>query len=213
MKKSYNALIGKQFHRLTLLSVAGMENGYTAGLFRCECGAEKTLRLHAVVSNNTRSCGCLKSERTRSIFTTHGGTGTPEYGSYIEMRRRCLNPKNHAYDRYGGRGITICDRWLNSFEAFREDMGLRPSPHHSLDRIEVNGNYESGNCRWATDKTQAENRRSTRLLTADGRTMGHKAWAAELGVTRYMVTSRVDAGLTGDQVVAALRRSDAATPA
>lgn len=200
-------MIGKQFYRLTLVSVGGTESGYTTGLFRCSCGTEKTIRLHAVETGNTRSCGCLKTERSRETFTTHGATNTPEYRAYHEMRKRCLNPNNHAYARYGGRGITICDRWMSSFENFRDDMGPRPSPSHSLDREDNNGPYSPDNCRWATEKTQASNRRSTRKLSANGETMSHNEWARRLGVSRYMVTSRVDRGMSGEEIVAALTRS------
>lgn len=204
MKKAYEHLIGSTFNGLTFKRIIGPVDGYTLGEFRCECGTVKSMRIHSVLDGNTKSCGCRKTAATKRTFTTHGKTNTPEYRVYHEMRKRCLNPNNDSYDRYGGRGIVICARWLDSFEAFLSDMGERPTAKHSLDRINNEGNYEPGNVRWATAKDQGNNRRSTRLLTAGGRTMSHKAWAEELGVSPYMVRSRAESGMSGDEVVAAL---------
>jgi hypothetical protein len=208
--KNYDDLIGKRFNRMTLNGVFEVPGGYTEGEFTCDCGTVKRLRLHAVTTGNTKSCGCFKRQRVREVSVTHGGTGTPEYRSYYEMRKRCLNPRNHAYDRYGGRGITICDRWLSGFENFRADMGPRPSPRHSLDRIDNHGPYSPDNCRWATGEEQCNNRRSTRLLTAEGRTMGLKEWCEELGVSRYLMVTRMDAGMAAEEVVADFRRTSRA---
>lgn len=206
MAKTYKHLIGKRYSRFTFDGLAGYEGGYAVGRFTCDCGTVKVLRLYAVTSGNTRSCGCLKSQSSIATHTTHGLSQSPEYKSHSEMKKRCLNPKNHAYDRYGGRGITICDRWLgpDGFVNFFDDMGTKPSPRHSLDRIRNGEGYSPDNCRWALPTEQGNNRRSTRLLTIGERTMSHKQWATEFGVTRYMVTSRVDKGLSGSEIAAAL---------
>lgn len=108
-------------------------------------------------------------------------SATPEYWSWASMRGRCLNPKNPAYRNYGGRGITICDRWQR-FEHFLADMGPRPSRAHSIDRIDNNGSYEPGNCRWATADVQSNNRRSNRRITINGETKGVSQWARHLGI-------------------------------
>lgn len=157
------------------------------------------MRVANLRSGGTVSCGCYHkddlSERTRR----HGalahwcGQAPAEYRIWQAMRQRCNDPSHHNFRHYGGRGIAVCSRW-DSFEAFLADMGPRPSPKHSIDRIDVRGAYEPSNCRWADAKTQARNKNNNRLLTHDGRTQCMAAWAEELGLSRYGLASRLDAG-------------------
>lgn len=132
---------------------------------RCSCGAIVDVVVGNLRSGNTKSCGCKKAERIAKARSVHGhnkrGASSREYNSWASMKARCENPTNHKYRIYGARGISICDRWKESFVAFLEDMGQRP-PGTSLDRIDVDGNYEPGNCRWADPKTQTSNRRAPR---------------------------------------------------
>ncbi|HEY9737554.1 MAG TPA: hypothetical protein V6D06_14770 [Trichocoleus sp.] len=107
------------------------------------------------------------------------------------MKSRCHNPNNAAYDRYGGRGIVVCDRWRESFENFYADMGPRPSEQHSIDRINNDGNYEPGNCRWATDKQQSRNTRRNRLLTYNGETLFLDEWAERLSISKHTLQTRL----------------------
>jgi hypothetical protein len=107
------------------------------------------------------------------------------------MTSRCVNPANDAYQAYGGRGIAVCDRWQD-FAAFAEDMGPRPSPLHTIDRRNNNGNYEPDNCRWATPSEQQRNRRNNRLLTLNGETLCLAEWAERLGITDDMIRQRLD---------------------
>jgi len=127
-------------------------------LCRCECGNEKIVLLDHLKRGNIKSCGCLKSEYVSERNTTHGLTKTNAYGSYKKMKRRCLVPSDKDYPNWGGRGIKICDRWLNSFQNFYDDMGERPKGY-TIDRINGNGNYEPKNCRWVSRSENSKNKR------------------------------------------------------
>lgn len=120
----------------------------------------------------------------------HGMNKTTEHAAWVQMKQRCLNPNKKEYKHYGGRGITICDKWMNSFIAFFEDVGCRPSPKHSIDRIDVNGNYEPGNVRWATQQQQVENTRTVRMVSINGKTQSISAWERDMGLPKGMVRSR-----------------------
>lgn len=117
-----------------------------------------------------------------------------EYSPWSAMIQRCLNPSCRAYPQYGGRGITVCDRWRNSFEDFLADIGPRPGMDYSIDRIDVNGNYEPGNCRWATSKTQNRNRRNNRLIEIDGNSGCSSEWAEKTGLKEATITQRINRG-------------------
>jgi hypothetical protein len=170
-KIDWSGIIGQRFGRLmVVLQEEPAADGRARFAARCDCGTHIVALGKRLKSGDTRSCGCLKDEisgarlrRVRLDRTRHGeakrGGRSPEYISWRSMINRCGNPKWHAFDRYGGRGITVCERWRASFENFVADMGRRPSPRHSLDRWpDRDGNYEPGNCRWATPVEQARNR-------------------------------------------------------
>lgn len=155
---------GDVFWRLTVLRA--FKDGRLKLHVRCVCGNEKTLFQSNVVSGKSRSCGCLALELLSAKARKTGRKGTPAYNSWRAMFDRCHNPSDTNYHRYGARGITVCDRW-RSFDAFFVDMGERHKGQ-SIERIDNNQGYEPGNCRWATSKDQAANRRSTRYVNLNG---------------------------------------------
>lgn len=158
----------------------------------CDCGTERSILAGALRRGDSTNCGCLAAAAASLRFTTHGMSRTPEYRAWNSMQQRCYNPKRRGYDNYGGRGITVCDEWLASFEAFFRDVGPRPSPEHSIDRINSDGNYEPGNVRWATVGVQNRNTSRNRMMTHDGRTQPMQAWAEELGLSQATLSARIN---------------------
>ena len=161
---------------------------------RCDCGTVSIIRLAHLRSGGSASCGCLSREITAKTKRTHGLRHSPEYGVWNGIVQRCLNVNQDAHGRYGGRGIVMCDRWRQSFAAFYEDMGPRPSPLHSIERIDNDGNYEPGSCCWATPQQQACNRRSNHLLAFRGESLCIADWARKLGILAGTIKSRLRSG-------------------
>jgi hypothetical protein len=151
-------LTGRIFGDLTVIERAGRLGNSAAWRIQCKCGTVKIVRSNNLLSGSTLGCGKhKKGSRLR-----HGMKGTPEYEAWCNMKARCYNPNYDFYVDYGGRGIKVCERWLHSFENFFADMGKRPNADYSIDREDVDGDYEPGNCRWADRPTQSQNRRMRR---------------------------------------------------
>lgn len=183
-------LEGQRFGRLLVLGFTEARKvGTQSKRFwncRCDCGRESEVPTGALTQGNTTSCGC------RSGGVTHGESGTPVYRVWHAMIERCRNPGDLGFKDYGGRGIRVCDAWLE-FTAFRDAMGPRPEGG-TLERENVNGNYEPSNCRWAQQIEQANNRRNNRRLTANGQTRTLAEWARAAGMAKTTLRHRLDSG-------------------
>jgi len=174
-------LTGQRFERLVVVSRAtNNDEGSARWNCLCDCGGTTIALCRDLRSGNTHSCGCFCKDRIREVNSTHGMSETSTYSIWKTLRQRCANPNDPAYKNYGGRGITVCDRW-NRFENFYEDMGERPSSM-SIDRRDNNGNYCPENCSWETRKNQNRNARSNVTIKYDGKTQCMAAWAEELCV-------------------------------
>ena len=175
MSKKRIDLTGQRFGRLAAIAYVGR-----SWLCKCDCGSETVILTSSLRSGRTQSCGCLKREKLREKLTTHGCSGMKAYSSWVDMKDRCLNHHNSDYKNYGGRGIQVCKRWLK-FENFLENMGERPKSL-TLDRINNDGNYEPGNCRWATQTEQNRNSRHNRWIEYQGETKRLIDWSKELNI-------------------------------
>ena len=175
--------IGTKINKLTVLS-------YSAGKYECVCECGRITRTRYVwgtLANKSCSSKCAKADRAPFVKP-------PEYGVWCGMIQRCTNPKRKCYPVYGGRGITVCERW-NSFNGFLADMGPRPSLAHTLDRIDSNGNYEPSNCRWATIDVQATNRADNRRVCINGTSKIIAEWARYFGISAETVYDRLHHGV------------------
>lgn len=195
-----DVLTGRRFGRLLVLSrTENSTDGKPMWMCKCDCGKEKPVRAQLLRNGTTTSCGCLNRELTSKRSTTHGKTRTREWQTRHAIKERCLTQSCSSYAHYGGRGIRVCDKWLNSFESFLADMGERPGPGYSIDRIEPDGDYEPGNCRWATVVEQNRNKRTNVRYTINGKTQLAADWARESGLshgaTRYRVSKGIDLSL------------------
>lgn len=171
---------------------------------RCECGNLTVVGVPDLRAEHTRSCGCLFLEQLTDRMTTHGRTHADGYSSWANMIQRCTNPNYDSYHNYGGRGIRVCDRWLEApggYANFFKDMGERPSKRHTLERKLVNGDYTPENCKWATIEEQARNRRDNIMLTYKGKTQCRADWEAELGKRRHFIRDRMKRGWTLEQAI------------
>ena len=179
MKKiDINQYIGHKFGRLTILKEgASIKYGKTTMRkvwCKCECGIEKEIDFNSIKSGKSTSCGCFNRENAKKLHTKHGmamlktGVRHPDYCIWMKMKSRCFNPNDKSYPNYGGRGISVCNRWKNSFEDFISDMGWRPDKNYSIERIDYNGDYCPENCRWIYKSEQSKNTRRIKFVEYNG---------------------------------------------
>ena len=182
-------LIGQRFGKLLVIAPSGTapRSGNQYWKCICDCGQTKIIRGDRLTGKpSQRSCGCINS--------THGMSGHPLYKRWQRMKARCNNPNDKSYPHYGGRGIVVCARWADSFAAFLEDMGPTFRKGLELDRINNDGPYSPGNCRWATRRQQLNNTRANHLISFNGQTMNVTQWAVALGMRPGILRNRLSEG-------------------
>lgn len=208
-KHSADYYVGKKFGRLTILSLTyDPTTKKYASVCRCDCGTIREYDFACVRSGSTISCGCYLKEIRGKASIKHHMYKSKEHKAWRHIKERCFNENCKYYYNYGGRGITMCDRWRDSFENFFADMGYAPSSKHSVDRIDVNGNYEPGNCRWATDRQQSQNKRGTYYITYDGRTKSTCEWEDLLGLRRGRLRAAYKKGVDMVSYIDKVRQGD-----
>lgn len=189
-----NIKVGDKFGRLTVISGPTKKNGRRAFSVSCECGETRLVMGYSLSSGNTKSCGCLSRETAKAKATKHGMHSHPLYSTWDGMMARCYNKNAVRYCDYGGRGITVCDRWHDP-RNFIADMGDKPAADYEIDRKDNNGNYEPGNVRWAT---RAENARNLRVTV---RVMHN-------GIEKHILDAAKDSGIHADTLRTRIARND-----
>lgn len=194
----FDNLIGRKFGRLTVLGLSEKQSGRKSyWVCECDCGNKKLVRSDVLKRGQVQSCGCMKKEQDQVNFkrTTHGDAhrGSVErlWHTWQGIKKRTSNPKDKAYFRYGGRGITMCDEWRESYSTFKEwALQNGYADNLTIERIDNNGNYEPSNCRWATIEEQCNNRRTNVLVEWDGKTQNIKQWSEEKGIPYRVLHDR-----------------------
>ena len=183
-------LTGQRFGRLTVIERAkNTKNNKAQWLCECDCGNKKVVSAANLKNGGTISCGCRSKE---AKFIKHGKSNDRLYKRWTAIKRRCYDKRCVNYKNYGGRGIKVCDEWLNSFQSFYDwSVANGFADSLTLDRIDVNGNYEPNNCRWVTIEVQSNNRRNNHLLTYNGETHTMSEWSSILGIERYILNNRI----------------------
>ena len=185
-------LTGLKFGRLTVIQRSGTKNGHVAWLCKCDCGKTIVTIGNLLKSGKSKSCGCKKIETCGDTHRIHGKSNTRLYIAWQHMKQRCCNPKNDRYKYYGGRGISICEDWMQ-FEPFEQwALSNGYEDELTIDRIDVNGDYCPENCRWVTWETQQNNKRNNNIIEAFGEKRTLAEWSKISGVNRTTIQKRIN---------------------
>lgn len=195
-KTRFIDLTGQKFNRLTVISFFGMVKRRTRWNVICDCGTTRVVDGSKLKNGHTKSCGCLQVENRGKSSITHGKSHTLTWHTWVRIRQRCNNVTNINYNDYGGRGIKVCDRWMESYENFLEDMGERPIGKYSLDRIDNSKGYSKENCRWATDIEQSRNTRRNVKIMFEGEMRCMSEIEEMLGFNKNIIGARLRTGNT-----------------
>lgn len=202
---------GQRFGRLTVLGLATTVGGKAIWFCRCDCGKEGQFKCDNLVRGVTKSCGCLRRDLVVKRFLA-SAKHTPGYRSWDAMTQRCYNPRNNRYKNYGARGISVCEEWRNDFWQFYKDMGPKPSPKHSIDRIDNSLSYCKSNCKWSTNSEQANNKTSSRRIELNGVSRTVKEWAIVSGLKTGALHQRLAAGWPIERALTTPIRATSLTP-
>lgn len=201
-KRQIKDLTGQRFGRLVVLGFVGQAPSTQAKwLCKCDCGNYHVVVRGTLVGGYSRSCGCLIVDVLNKRNTTHGMSHVAGYKLWRAMIDRCERPAELHYDRYGGRGITVCERWRNSLECFLEDMGPRPGPEYTIDRIDNDLGYFPENCRWATRREQSRNTSRNRILEWGGESMTLVEWSEKVGIHDVTIHWRLSSGWSVEEAL------------
>jgi len=201
--KNFKDLSGQRFGRLAVIERAGNIGEHPVKwLCKCDCGNEKAIDGNSLRMGKTKSCGCFLSETVRKRKMVHGFYGERLYNIWQHMKDRCYYPRNDNYKNYGGRGISVCDEWKENYSAFKEwALNNGYSDSLTIDRKNNDGNYEPGNCRWATIDTQSNNKQNTVYITINGETHNLKEWSELSNIPRIIIYGRFKRGWSEDRLL------------
>lgn len=186
--------IGKQYNFITILELVKKHNTHKFYKSLCSCGNVFIAIINNIKRGNTKSCGCFQHKLMKTRFKTHGKSTSPEYNVYKTMINRCKDINHIQYKNYGGRGITVCDRWKESFENFITDMGQRPKPKYQIDRIDNNGQYSKENCRWVSPKQNCKNGTMIKFYEYENKNWTIKELCSKFNINRECVRKRLIRG-------------------
>lgn len=204
-------ITGNNFNRLTAIRCTGEKRkGLAVWEFLCDCGKTVFIPATQVIRGNNRSCGCLKLEKIKALKFSHGKNGSDVNVIWQRMNQRCHNPTCGDFKYYGARGVFVCDDWRKDFAAFSDHIGARPTPLHTVERIDNSKGYEPGNVKWATRMEQMRNTRRSHFVEVGGERLIISEWARRLGVHDSAIFARVKRGMTMEQAVTTPRMAGCA---
>ena len=186
-------MTGQRYGRLVVLELEKRDDKHAYWNAICDCGKTVVVKRNELCRGKVKSCGCLRVDNTRRMKTTHGLKHLEEYGVWKHIRQRCTNKNDKDFNNYGGRGITVCDRWAD-FKNFVQDMGTRPTKYHQIDRIDNSKGYGPDNCRWATCKANNRNRRDNVVIEIEGVSKTVPEWAELYGIRPGLIHLRLRRG-------------------
>ena len=201
MKTIHISAVGNRHGLWTIIGDKVMVGRLQQYHCRCDCGTVRFVIPADLCTGRSTNCGCVRRKKVGARNFKHGLTHTREYIAWAGMLARCSNPKHVCYHNYGGRGITVCKRWRESFTTFITDMGMPPSPKHQVDRIDNNGNYEPGNCRWVTNAQNAQNTRKNVFIECNGERLCLSEWARRIGISIESLRGRLSSGWSEQEAV------------